>query len=128
MSAKRNVLAIGLGAGLVFGVGSCGQKAEVAPAHGGAKRARSAEGAVKKHVGTVEERVRAIVKEQFGPGELAATDDFVKKGKADSLDCVELVMAVEEEFDLEISDPEAEKLRTIGDVVAFVEKKKAAVK
>ncbi|WP_300792806.1 MULTISPECIES: acyl carrier protein, partial [Helicobacter] len=44
---------------------------------------------------------------------------------ADSLDVVELVMALEEKFEIEIPDEEAEKIQTVGDVVAYIEKSKA---
>ncbi len=50
---------------------------------------------------------------------------FVDDLGADSLDVVELVMALEEKFEIEIPDEEAEKIQTVGDVVAYIEKSKA---
>ncbi|WP_258361079.1 acyl carrier protein [Moorella sulfitireducens (nom. illeg.)] len=67
------------------------------------------------------ERIRAIVAEQLGVEEDEITmetsfDDL----NADSLDIVELIMALEEEFDLEIPDEDAEKLTTVGAAVAYI--------
>ena len=61
---------------------------------------------------SIEERVRKIVCEQLGVG-----DDEVKN---DSLDTVELVMALEEEFELEIADEEAEKISTVQEAVNYI--------
>jgi acyl carrier protein len=69
----------------------------------------------------VEAKVKEIVCEQLG---VAPNASFIEDLGADSLDIVELVMALEEEYDLEISDEEAEKIRTVGDVVAFIESHK----
>lgn len=67
------------------------------------------------------EKVKSIIIEQLGVGgeEVAVTTSF-EELNADSLDVVELVMAFEEEFGLEISDEEAEKIQTVGQVVDFV--------
>jgi acyl carrier protein len=71
----------------------------------------------------VDQRVRVIVVEQLGlKSEPKLTDRFVEELGADSLDCVELVMAFEEEFNLEIPDEEAVKLKTLGDAITFVTK------
>jgi len=71
----------------------------------------------------VETKVKEIVCEQLGVSEeeVAPNASFIEDLGADSLDIVELVMALEEEYDLEISDEEAEKIRTVGDVVGYIE-------
>lgn len=70
-------------------------------------------------------KIKEIIVEQLGvdPEKVKPEASFIDDLGADSLDIVELVMAMEEEFDLEIPDEEAEKLRTVGDVVGFLEKK-----
>lgn len=70
------------------------------------------------------ERVREIIVEQLGvnPEQLTPEAKFVEDLGADSLDTVELVMALEEEFGTEIPDEEAEKLTTVGEAIAYVEK------
>jgi len=72
---------------------------------------------------TVEERVRKIVVEQLGVKEEEMTNDasFVDDLGADSLDTVELVMALEEEFETEIPDEQAEKITTIQEAINFIE-------
>ncbi|MFM7141723.1 MAG: acyl carrier protein [Alphaproteobacteria bacterium] len=74
----------------------------------------------------VEAKVREIVCEQLGvtKEEVSPSAAFIEDLGADSLDIVELVMALEEEYDLEISEEDAEKIRTVGDVVAFIESRK----
>lgn len=71
---------------------------------------------------TIEERVSAIVAEKLGVDRSEVTPDavFIDDLGADSLDLVELIMAMEEEFGFEIKDEEAEKLRTVGDVINFI--------
>jgi acyl carrier protein len=70
-------------------------------------------------------KVKDIIVEQLGvePEKVKPEASFIDDLGADSLDIVELVMAMEEEFDLEIPDEDAEKLRTVGDVAAYLEKK-----
>lgn len=70
----------------------------------------------------VETRVKAIIVRQLGvkPEDIAADKSFVDDLGADSLDIVELMMAMEEEFDIEIADDQAESLRTVGDAVQYI--------
>ncbi len=72
---------------------------------------------------TVEERVKKIVIEQLGVKEDEVRNDasFVDDLGADSLDTVELVMALEEEFETEIPDEEAEKISTIQEAIDYIE-------
>jgi acyl carrier protein len=72
---------------------------------------------------SVEERVRHIIVEQLGVDEAEVRPEahFVDDLGADSLDRVELIMALEEEFKLEISDEEAEKLTTVGKAIEYIE-------
>ncbi len=69
------------------------------------------------------DRVKAIVVEQLGVAEAEVTPEasFVEDLGADSLDVVELVMALEEEFDVEIPDEDAEKIVTVGEAVKYLE-------
>ena len=71
---------------------------------------------------TVEERVKKIVCEQLGvkDSEVQNTSSFVEDLGEDSLDTVELVMALEEEFETEIPDEEAEKLSTVQEAIDFI--------
>jgi len=75
----------------------------------------------------VEERVKKIVVEQLGVKEEEVNNEasFVDDLGADSLDTVELVMALEEEFDLEIPDEDAEKIATVGDAIEYIERKRS---
>ncbi|MFT5012573.1 MAG: acyl carrier protein [Patiriisocius sp.] len=72
---------------------------------------------------TNEERVRKLVCEQLGVKEEEVTIDasFVEDLGADSLDTVELVMALEEEFETEIPDEEAEKITTVKEAIKYIE-------
>ena len=73
----------------------------------------------------LEERVAEIVVEQLGASrdEVVAEASFIDDLGADSLDIVELVMAMEEEFNLEIPDEDAEKIQTIGAAIAYLKGK-----
>ncbi len=71
---------------------------------------------------SVEERVKQIIVEQLGvdEGEVTLNASFIDDLGADSLDTVELVMAFEEAFDIEIPDEDAEKIRTVKDAVDYI--------
>ncbi len=71
------------------------------------------------------ERVKEIISEQLNvdENEISPEKSFVDDLGADSLDLVELIMALEEEFDLEISDEEAQKIRTVGEAIKFIEER-----
>lgn len=73
----------------------------------------------------VEERVKEIIVEQLGvePGQVTEKAKFVEDLGADSLDTVELVMALEEEFSLEIPDEDAEKITSVGDAIQYIKDK-----
>lgn len=77
---------------------------------------------------SVEQEVIDIIVEQLGVDaqEVNAEKSFVEDLNADSLDLTELIMTFEEKFGFEISEGEAEKLRTVGDVIKFVNEKKVA--
>ncbi|RPH81953.1 MAG: acyl carrier protein [Nitrospiraceae bacterium] len=76
-------------------------------------------------MGTVEERVKKIISEQLGVEEDEVTSEasFVEDLGADSLDTVELVMALEEEFGIEIPDEDAEKILTVGKALDYIKEK-----
>ena len=71
------------------------------------------------------EKVKGIIIEQLGVTDTAVTMEasFIDDLGADSLDIVELIMAIEEEFDIEIPDSDAEKVVTVGDVVDYIKEK-----
>ena len=74
---------------------------------------------------SVEQKVKQIIVEQLGVDEAQVdnTASFVDDLGADSLDIVELVMAFEEEFSVEVPDEDAEKLQTVGDVTKYIEER-----
>ncbi len=67
---------------------------------------------------TIEQKVRNIIADQLG--EIKITSSFIDDLGADSLDIVELVMAMEEEFEVEIPDEEAENIKTVQDAVTYI--------
>jgi len=71
---------------------------------------------------SIAEKVKQIVAEQLGVDDDQVTNDasFMDDLGADSLDTVELVMALEEEFDIEISDEDAEKIQTVQDAIDYI--------
>ncbi|MDD2804381.1 MAG: acyl carrier protein [Elusimicrobiales bacterium] len=73
----------------------------------------------------LEERVKKIITEQLAvdAAEVTPQAQFVQDLGADSLDTVELVMALEEEFDIEIPDEDAEKIRTVGMAIDYIKEK-----
>ncbi len=76
------------------------------------------------------EKVKQIISEQLGvdEGEVTPSASFVDDLGADSLDTVELVMALEEAFDMEIPDEEAEKIRTVQDAIDYIDKRAKVAK
>ncbi len=72
---------------------------------------------------SVEQRVKDLVVEQLGvnPEQVTAKASFIDDLGADSLDTVELVMAFEEEFGIEIPDEDAEQIMTVGDAIRYIE-------
>lgn len=76
---------------------------------------------------SIEQEVIDIVVEQLGvdPEEVTLEKSFVEDLNADSLDQTELIMTFEEKLDLEISEEEAAELKTVGDVIAYIKKKKS---
>ena len=71
------------------------------------------------------EKIKSIVADQLGVDEDQVTEDasFIDDLGADSLDTVELIMAFEEEFDVEIPDEDAQKINTVKDVIEYIESK-----
>jgi acyl carrier protein len=72
---------------------------------------------------SIEERVKELIVEQLGvePNQVTDRAKFVDDLGADSLDTVELVMALEEEFGIEIPDEDAEKIASVGDATAYIQ-------
>ncbi len=75
----------------------------------------------------VEEKIKSIIAEQLGvkAEEVTPQASFIDDLGADSLDTVELIMALEEEFGVEIPDEDAEKMTTVGDAIRYIEEKAA---
>jgi acyl carrier protein len=71
----------------------------------------------------IDQRVKDIIVEQLGvkPDQVTPEAKFIEDLGADSLDTVELIMALEEEFGIEVPDEQAEKLLTVGDVAKYIE-------
>ena len=74
---------------------------------------------------SIEEKVKDIIVEQLGVNaeQVTPTASVIEDLGADSLDTVELVMAFEEEFGVEVPDEDAEKLQSVGDVIKYIEEK-----
>jgi acyl carrier protein len=74
---------------------------------------------------SIEEKVKDIIVEQLGVNaeQVTTNASFIEDLGADSLDTVELVMAFEEEFGVEVPDEDAEKLQSVGDVIKYIEEK-----
>jgi acyl carrier protein len=72
----------------------------------------------------IEQKVKEIVADRLGvdPDEVTPEASFIDDLGADSLDTVELVMALEEEFGIEIPDEDAEKIQTVGDAIEYIQK------
>lgn len=70
-------------------------------------------------------RLRTIIAERLGieETEIKEESDFIEDLGADSLDVVEMIMAIEEEFDIEVPDEDAEKIKTVKDAVNYIQKK-----
>ena len=76
----------------------------------------------------VQDKITEIIVEQLGvkPEEVVPEASFVDDLGADSLDTVELVMALEEEFGIEIPDEDAEKIQSVGDAIRYIEEKSSS--
>ena len=74
---------------------------------------------------SIDEKVKDIIVEQLGvnPEQVTPQASFIEDLGADSLDIVELVMAFEEEFSVEVPDEDAEKLHTVGDVINYIKER-----
>ena len=70
---------------------------------------------------TINCKVFSIVKEQINQGNVSMTSDLVDEHNADSLDMVEIIIGVEQEFGMDIPDEDVETLRTVGDIIVYVD-------
>jgi acyl carrier protein len=70
---------------------------------------------------TINSKVFSIVKEQINQGNVSMTSDLVDEHNADSLDMVEIIIGVEQEFGIDIPDEDVETLRTVGDIIVYVD-------
>lgn len=77
--------------------------------------------------GDIAERIKSIIVEQLGVSieEVQPQASFIEDLGADSLDIVELIMALEEEYDIEIPDEDAEKIQTVQDVTSYIENRQS---
>ena len=75
----------------------------------------------------IAERVKSIIVEQLGVSmeEVTPEASFIEDLRADSIDIVELIMALEEEYDMEIPDEDAEKIQTVQDVLSYIQSRQA---
>jgi acyl carrier protein len=80
------------------------------------------EGSIPMSTSAIEAKVKNIIADQLGVGEdeIKPESSFIEDLGADSLDIVELVMAMEEEFEVEIPDEEAENIKTVGDAINYI--------
>lgn len=72
------------------------------------------------------EKVKDIIADQLGvddPSSISLSTSLMKDLEADSLDAVEIIMAIEDEFDFEVPDEDAEKFGTVGDIVKYIQEK-----
>lgn len=76
----------------------------------------------------LKKEIIATVAEQLGvdPGEVTEEKSFIDDLNADSLDLTEMIMTLEEKFNVEIADEQAEKLKTVGNVISFIQEKKVS--
>lgn len=90
-------------------------------------KTKEAEGAPEVVELPIDERVRELICEQLSvsPDEVTPEATFVGDLSADSLDMVELMMALEEQFGIDISEDQAERIQTVSDAVAFIEQRSA---
>jgi acyl carrier protein len=80
------------------------------------------EGSISMSTSQIEAKVKSIIADQLGVGEdeIKPESSFIEDLGADSLDIVELVMAMEEEFEVEIPDEEAENIKSVGDAINYI--------
>jgi len=80
---------------------------------------------IKEEKMDIKSKVKDIIVDQLGVSESEVTDEasFIEDLGADSLDTMELIMAFESEFDIEIPDEDAEKIKTVGDTIKYLEEK-----